>query len=155
MEGLVPVLCALLVSAEFAGSKKEPGRGGRGRRGALRPRGQPSPPRPPGCPAGVNLSCYQCFKAASHALCTPTVCDPSDRVCVSNAVVFLRSECRVRRRAREGAGRSDRHRSTAPQLSPNPGRPGSTHTFRIVHFPKPRFLSAAPPGTVRRAGAQV
>ncbi|XP_034519392.1 lymphocyte antigen 6L isoform X2 [Ailuropoda melanoleuca] len=63
MEGLVPVLCALLVSAEFAGSKKEP---------------------------GVNLSCYQCFKAASHALCTPTVCDPSDRVCVSNAVVFLR-----------------------------------------------------------------
>ncbi|XP_008708278.2 lymphocyte antigen 6L isoform X4 [Ursus maritimus] len=63
MEGLVPVLCALLMSAEFAGGKKEP---------------------------GVNLSCYQCFKAASQALCTPTVCDPSDRVCVSNTVVLLR-----------------------------------------------------------------
>lgn len=92
MEGLVPVLCALLMSAEFAGGKKEPGRGGRGRRGARRPREQPSPPPPPGCPAGVNLSCYQCFKAASQALCTPTVCDPSDRVCVSNTVVLLRSE---------------------------------------------------------------
>ncbi|XP_045633217.1 lymphocyte antigen 6L isoform X1 [Ursus americanus] len=90
MEGLVPVLCALLMSAEFAGGKKEPGRGGRGRRGARRPREQPSPPPPPGCPAGVNLSCYQCFKAASQALCTPTVCDPSDRVCVSNTVVLLR-----------------------------------------------------------------
>lgn len=39
MEGLVPVLWALLVSAEFAGSKKEPGRGGRGGRGARRARG--------------------------------------------------------------------------------------------------------------------
>ncbi|XP_032272004.1 lymphocyte antigen 6L [Phoca vitulina] len=62
MEGLVPVLWALLVSAEFAGSKKEP---------------------------GVNLSCYQCFKETSQALCTPTVCYPTDQVCVSNAVVFL------------------------------------------------------------------
>lgn len=40
----------------------------------------------------MNLSCYQCFKETSQALCTPTVCYPTDQVCVSNAVVFLSSK---------------------------------------------------------------
>ncbi|XP_031295607.1 lymphocyte antigen 6L [Camelus dromedarius] len=61
MGALVLVLWALLMSAECAGSPTGP---------------------------GENLSCYQCFKVPSQAFCTPTACASTDRVCVSNAVIF-------------------------------------------------------------------
>nr|XP_010959513.1 PREDICTED: uncharacterized protein LOC105073837 [Camelus bactrianus] len=61
MRALVLVLWALLMSAECAGSPTGP---------------------------GENLSCYQCFKVPSQAFCTPTACASTDRVCVSNAVIF-------------------------------------------------------------------
>ncbi|XP_032323768.1 lymphocyte antigen 6L [Camelus ferus] len=65
MGALVLVLWALLMSAECAGSPTGP---------------------------GENLSCYQCFKVPSQAFCTPTACASTDRVCVSNAVIFTLSE---------------------------------------------------------------
>lgn len=39
-----------------------------------------------GRPTGLKLSCYQCFKVSSPASCEPTVCNSTDRVCVSNEV---------------------------------------------------------------------
>ncbi|XP_025778837.1 lymphocyte antigen 6L isoform X2 [Herpailurus yagouaroundi] len=64
MGGLGPVLWALLVCVEFAGGgKKQP---------------------------GLNLSCYQCFKVTREELCAPTQCYPTDRVCVSSAVVLTK-----------------------------------------------------------------
>ncbi|XP_058421024.1 lymphocyte antigen 6L [Diceros bicornis minor] len=67
MEGLVLGLWALLVSAEFGGGATEP---------------------------GVNLSCYQCFKVSSQALCKPAACYSTDRVCVSNAAIVTIGEVR-------------------------------------------------------------
>ncbi|XP_029779300.1 lymphocyte antigen 6L isoform X2 [Suricata suricatta] len=62
MEGLAPVLWALLVCAGSACDTEEP---------------------------GLNLSCYQCFKVSSQELCTPVQCHPTDRVCVSSTVVLM------------------------------------------------------------------
>lgn len=124
MEALVLVLWALLVSAEFAGGAKQPGKGRAGRasgrgghrgsglgveghfRGSLRvvcyarlasaldagARAQSCSIGLPGCPTGVNLSCYQCFKVTKESMCVPAECSPADRVCVSNALFVYSSE---------------------------------------------------------------
>ncbi|KAM7074977.1 lymphocyte antigen 6L [Molossus nigricans] len=42
-----------------------------------------------GCPTGVNLTCFRCFKVTKAELCTPTVCSSGDQVCVSHTVMFL------------------------------------------------------------------
>ncbi|XP_060051754.1 lymphocyte antigen 6L [Erinaceus europaeus] len=82
MEGLAPVLWALLVSAEFAGGYTEPE--------VFRVGGccwlQRSPLR--GCPTGGNLTCFQCFKVTSFSQCTVSKCEHSDHVCISNTIVF-------------------------------------------------------------------
>ncbi|XP_045309392.1 lymphocyte antigen 6L isoform X1 [Leopardus geoffroyi] len=83
MGGLGPVLWTLLVCVEFAGSKKQP---------------------------GLNLSCYQCFKVTREELCAPTQCYPTDRVCVSSAVVLTKSKSL----GSQGRGGASRHRPAPP-----------------------------------------
>lgn len=61
----------------------------------------------PGCPTGVNLSCYQCFKVTKEAMCKPAECSPTDRVCVSNALFVYSSESvGVRGRTRRSLSRT-------------------------------------------------
>ncbi|XP_053516860.1 lymphocyte antigen 6L isoform X9 [Artibeus jamaicensis] len=79
MEGTLLALWALLVGWDAGLLRRGPGAAPQGFVGST---SQP----------GRNLTCYRCFKVASAALCAPTACSPSDRVCVSHAVsFFLRS----------------------------------------------------------------
>ncbi|XP_046498448.1 lymphocyte antigen 6L [Equus quagga] len=80
MEGLVLGLWALLLSAEFGGGAAKPG----APRARVRCAARSTQAR--GCPTGLKLSCYQCFKVSSPVSCEPTVCNSTDRVCVSNEV---------------------------------------------------------------------
>ncbi|XP_036904881.1 lymphocyte antigen 6L isoform X2 [Sturnira hondurensis] len=94
---------------------------------------------------GRNLTCYQCFKVASAALCSPTACSPTDRVCVSHAVsFFLHSRVKISLSKRcaprcpsadrvhqwhseaQAHGRVTRHccnHSLCNQAPPDPGQP--------------------------------
>ncbi|XP_053516852.1 lymphocyte antigen 6L isoform X2 [Artibeus jamaicensis] len=76
MEGTLLALWALLVGWDAGLLRRGPGAAPQGFVGST---SQP----------GRNLTCYRCFKVASAALCAPTACSPSDRVCVSHAVSFF------------------------------------------------------------------
>lgn len=104
MGALVLALWALLTSLDPAGGVREPGKDGPvgcggswGRRAhpaetALSWAGaQRAPPRWC-CPAGKNLSCYQCFKVRSPEFCLPTACSSTDQVCVSHKLIITLSE---------------------------------------------------------------
>lgn len=103
MGRLLLVLWALLGSRACAGGAAEPGKGRRGLRGrqGLQAGGGAAPPRRV-LPAGKNLSCYQCFKVKSLGSCRPAACASADEVCVSNTVIFVRSESPA---SAEGASR--------------------------------------------------
>ena len=104
MGALVLALWALLASLEPAGGVREPGKDGpvgcggswggghTPRATALSWAGaQRAPPRRC-CPAGKNLSCYQCFKVRSPEFCLPTACPSTDQVCVSHKLIITLSE---------------------------------------------------------------
>lgn len=48
-----------------------------------------------------NLSCFQCFKVHQPRLCRPMMCQPEEKVCLSNEV-FIYSSTRSRTQVSKG-----------------------------------------------------